>query len=236
VDDLSYGIDGCRAGWIVAAARGLEATPEFSLVPTFERVVRMVESGGGITCVDVPIGLCDGRRSCDHAARAMLTSARASSVFTPPSRKALTGNGHAEERARNIAATGRSLSSQALGIVPKIREVDEVMTPALQDRIREVHPEVTFASLSDAGIGLAAAKKTRAGSDQRLALLPPAFARAVADATKRPFRREQVAPDDYIDALAALVTAIRISRGEGKRLPAAGEELDERGLRMEIVY
>jgi predicted RNase H-like nuclease len=51
------------------------------------------------------------------------------------------------------------------------------MTPRLRRFIREVHPEVIFASLRG-GSGLASGKKTPAGRRQRLALLPPSFAAA----------------------------------------------------------
>jgi hypothetical protein len=39
------------------------------------------------------------------------------------------------------AVTGRAISKQTFNISPKIREVDLLMTAALQDRVYEVHPE-----------------------------------------------------------------------------------------------
>jgi predicted RNase H-like nuclease len=133
----------------------------------------------------------------------------------------------------NVAATGRSLSEQSLGIVRKIREVDLVMTPALQACVREVHPEVVFAARSGAGAGLASSKKTTEGRSARLALLPPAWAEAARAAA---FPRKDAAPDDVVDALAALDAALRIASGRVRRLPDGPEERDERGLAMEIVY
>ncbi|BDG05506.1 DUF429 domain-containing protein [Anaeromyxobacter oryzae] len=230
------GADGCRAGWIIATARGLDDAPTFRLFGDFDTLARAALADGGLLGVDMPIGLADGPRRCDREARALLGPGRASSVFTPPARAALAGRTAAEIRARNVAATGRSLSEQALNILPRIREVDAVMTPALQVRVREVHPEVVFASRSPGGRGLAAPKRTAAGRTARLALLPPAFARAAPSGRGRPFPARDVALDDYVDALAVLVTAIRMARGEAGRLPAAGEERDARGLVMEIVY
>jgi predicted RNase H-like nuclease len=226
-------VDGCRAGWLVASATSPARAPTFEIVATFPEVVRRILEAGGVGAIDVPIGLVEGARRCDREARRLLGRFRASSVFTPPCRGALAATGRARIRALNVAATGRSLSEQALGITGKIREVDLAMTPALQARVREVHPEVVFAARSGTGAGLAASKKTAEGRSARLSLLPPAWAdaaRAVA------FRRKDSAPDDVVDALAALAAALRIASGRARRLPEGPEERDRRGLVMEIVY
>lgn len=233
---LALGIDGCRAGWIVAASPDEATAPTFRLARTFEEIARELQVGGAVACVDVPIGLCDGRRRCDGLARARLGARRSPSVFTPPCRGALAGGAPAEIRALNAAATGRSLSAQTLGIVPKIREVDRVVTPALQARLREVHPELAFAALAGGAGGLALSKKTAAGRLARVRLLPPALARAAPDRRSRPFAAGEAALDDYLDALAALSVALRLARGVVTRLPSDGEERDDRGLVMEILY
>lgn len=230
------GIDGCRGGWLVAEARSLRARPSFRLVDRFEEIARLARRGKALACVDMPIGLAEEGRRCDQAARRVLGRLRASSVFTPPCRAALRGQTAEATRKLNRRTTGRSLSAQALGILPKIREVDEVMTPRLQRSIRESHPEVVFASLRPSGRGLAAGKKTPAGRRQRLALLPPSFAAAAATSATRPFPARAAALDDYVDALAMLVAVLRLARGSGRRLPRDGEDRDERGLVMEILY
>jgi predicted RNase H-like nuclease len=230
------GIDGCARGWIIAAAGDLTETPAFHVARGFRELARGIAGARTIAGIDVPIGLADGPRRCDAEARALLGPGRASSVFTPPARAALAGRTAAEIRARNVAVTGKSLSEQALNILPKIREVDAVMTPALQKRVREVHPEVVYAALSGRGRGLATSKKLPEGRAERLALLPPTFARAAPTRADRPFPAAEVALDDYVDALAALVAALRVARGEARRLPAEGEDRDARGLVMEIVY
>jgi len=228
------GVDGCRGGWIAASAPSLAAEPTFHLFATFAALVDAVRAPGSLAFVDVPIGLADARRACDGEARRLLGHRRACCVFTPPSRRALAGRSPAEIRRLNIAATfGRNLSSQALGIVDKIRQVDALMTPALQARIRETHPECTFAALSPGRTGLPHGKKSTEGRRLRLALLPPPFARAAAT---RPFPAGAVALDDYVDALAALSAALRFGAGEGACFPAGGEERDEKGLAMEIRF
>jgi predicted RNase H-like nuclease len=232
----SCGADGCPGGWIAAIAGGLDERPAFRLFRSFRELARALVELGAVAGIDMPIGLVDGARRCDAEARALLGRGRASSVFTPPSRRALRGRTAEEIRALNVAATGKSLSEQALNIAPRIREVDRAMTPALQARIREVHPEVVFASLSRDGRGLSSSKKTAEGRAERLALLPRALAAAAPAREDRPFPAAEVALDDYVDALAVLLAAVRMSRGEERCLPAAGVERDRRGLVMEIVY
>lgn len=228
------GVDGCPAGWIVAEAASEDARPGFWLAPTFAALLERGLAPGRIVAIDVPIGLADGRRGCDAEARRILGPRRASSVFTPPCHAALAHRTADGIRAENLRRTGRSLSAQALGIVPKIRELDRAMTPALQRHVREVHPEVVFASL--AGRGVAPRKGTDAGRRARLALLPRAWAAAAPSRTDRPFPASQVRLDDYLDALAALLAALRIARGDATSLPRGAVERDARGLRMEIVF
>ena len=228
------GVDGCRAGWVVARSENGLSRPRLELHPRFADLLATLAGEDAVLCVDIPIGLVPGRRRCDAEARTLLGHPRASSVFTPPSRPALLGKTAEEMRAQNVRATGRSLSAQALGILPKIAEVDSCMAPPLQQVVREVHPEVVFAMQSRGGRGLASPKKSAAGREERLSLLPPPLARAALAGL--PFARREVAPDDCLDALAALLVADRVARGVARRLPARGEERDERGLLMAIWF
>jgi predicted RNase H-like nuclease len=50
--------------------------------------------------------------------------------------------------ARSKAASGKSLSRQAFGLLPRIGEVDELMTPDRQRHLVEIHPEVCFTVLA----------------------------------------------------------------------------------------
>ena len=49
--------------------------------------------------------------------------------------------------AKHRDADGRALSKQAFAILPKILEVNQLVLnqAALQDRVREIHPELCFA-------------------------------------------------------------------------------------------
>jgi predicted RNase H-like nuclease len=69
-------------------------------------------------------------------------------VFTPPSRPALGAATYAE--ARLGVAGAASLSAQAFGLAPRIREVDALLheRPALRERLVECHPELAFRRLA----------------------------------------------------------------------------------------
>lgn len=128
---------------------------------------------------------------------------------------------------------GKGTSKQAFGIYPKVAEVNRIVTPNLQDRVFEVHPEVSFWAL--AGQPMEHAKDTAEGYEERHALLAEAFgvpiwARAEARRVARP-----ASPDDVLDATVAAWTAYRKAEGSAGRLPPAPSS-DRRGLRMEIVY
>ncbi len=221
------GIDGCRAGWVVAASGpGLRAL-EFTIVEDLREPFHQAGAGRAVIAIDVPIGLARATpRACDVDARRFLGAPRASSVFPAPSRAALGATSYA----------GRRLSRQLYGILGKINEVDRLLTPAVQSRVREVHPEVTFAVLAGRGRGLARSKKTPAGERERLAILKriaPAFD---PERVRRILGAAAVARDDIVDAVACMVTASRIHDRAALVFPrAATPERDPRGLRMEIV-
>jgi len=42
------GVDGCRAGWIVAEGAGQEARPRFRLFQTFSELLRELASGDAL--------------------------------------------------------------------------------------------------------------------------------------------------------------------------------------------
>ncbi len=132
------GVDGCRGGWfavllhLAQAPAGLVGL-RFVLCRSFSELVNLPENPSPIA-LDMPIDLLDraqpGGRSCDRAARALLGRPRASSVFTPPTRAALQARSYAEATRLN----GAGMSKQAFHLIGKIREVDALMQPALQQQ------------------------------------------------------------------------------------------------------
>ena len=184
----------------------------------------------------MPIGLSDdGARACDLAARRLLGRPRASSVFPAPCRAALGATTYRRACALSRRTLGVALSRETFNILPKIRQVDVLMTPQLQEFVREVHPEVVFALRAGRGRGLRHAKRTADGERERRRLLGWVAPRFDPSAVRRRLGPGRVARDDVIDAVACLVAAARIQRGEARVLPEGAIARDARGLRMEIV-
>lgn len=228
------GVDGCRGGWLVvrAEASGRLRLLDLSIAPTFEDVVASTQHCAAVA-VDIPIGLSDdGRRQPDIAARQILRPRRHSSVFPAPIRPVLAATDYAEACAISASARpdGKRISKQTYAILPKIRQADDVMTPELQERIVEVHPEVCFWKLNGER-PMERPKRTSEGAQARRLLLSEAFAAPLASVTIP----QGAALDDLHDACAAVWTAGRVADGTAKRLPPAPPR-DSRGLRTEIVY
>jgi predicted RNase H-like nuclease len=147
------GVDGCRAGWVIALHDLARRTLAVRVVRAFSSVLALAEAPA-VVAVDMPIGLLDaavrGGRECDRQARALLGSPRRSSVFAPPVRAALAATTHAAACEANRASSGDcvGVTRQAFGIAGKLKEVDDAMTPALQGRVVEVHPELSFLAMA----------------------------------------------------------------------------------------
>jgi predicted RNase H-like nuclease len=124
-----------------------------------------------------------------------------------------------------LASEEKSCSKQAAAILPKVREVDRLMTPARQLRIREGHPELSFAVMNG-GVPLQFNKRCVEGQSERIALLRRHFSGLALP-------RSGMA-GDMVDALAMLWSAERVAEGIHLTLPAR-PELDDYGIRAEIV-
>ena len=231
------GVDGCRAGWVLARSDLTLHVLDFVLYGSFAELLAAHSDPDTLLVVDIPIGLPQsGPRACDIQARKLLGPGRASSVFPAPSRAAFAAETYEEASSANFTATGRRLSRQSHGILPKVREVDALMTPELQARVREAHPEVTFHLLASRRGGESLGrKKTPAGEAQRLDLLLHEVPRFDPTAVRAQLGLRHVGRDDIIDAVACLVTARRLAAGEALVLPRGTMEPDERGLRVEFA-
>lgn len=224
------GVDGCRGGWIafkVDLTAHHATSVEIIDLPSWFR-----QRPPSLACVgiDIPIGLLDGPRQCDKAARRLLGQPRGTSVFAAPCRGALSSKDHASATATNLRTTGRGLSQQAWGIIPKIKQVDDAITLDSQRWAFEVHPEVCFWVLNQRR-PMKHNKKTREGVAERLDLLRRAFPEIERHLAKRPLR---VGADDLLDAAAAAWTALRWHRKEAECV--CTPEHDKRGLAINIHY
>lgn len=229
------GVDSCPRGWIAVELH----TDTTELVPQF--LARFAEvltayADADIITVDIPIGLTDGKpRACDIAARKRLGWPGMASVFPAPARSMIGMTDYKEAKAASRARFGHAVTRQSFALYRKVAEVDAALTPELQDRIHEVHPEMSFWAMNGRN-SLQFGKKTQAGFEDRLKLVARHF-----DGFNLPANRAQAkamaplaAVDDLLDAIAAAWTARRIAEGTAEFL-ANGSEVDERGLRMDIA-
>jgi predicted RNase H-like nuclease len=238
------GVDGCKAGWLVAIVSGIKQgsrkdarcvfkVKSFLVAGTFTKVLAET-TDCELVCVDIPIGLSDRDkpRECDIAARKILGRPRATSVFPPPVRPCLSAKEYKVADAIARRFSGKALPKQSFFLLDKIRQVDDLMTPKLQERVREIHPEISFWALNGKK-PTKHKKKKLTGRSERMRLLSLIFSdlEAIVAEARRP---QAVAPDDIIDALAAAWTAAQVVIGNVKTLPQ-DPKLDSKGLRMEIL-
>lgn len=236
---IYVGADVCRAGWLAVTI-----TPENGWrVAVYADIFGLWDQckDAGLILLDVPIGLPDGKkkaRACDKEARQLL-GPRRPSVFPAPSRDAVYAYGKSYKEASEINAgtIGKKLSKQSWGLIPKIRQVDQLLLndDFARSCIKEVHPEVCFWALNGFR-PMRYAKRGQAGFRERLGVLHRAYPASgdIVNYTLSEFRRREVAGDDILDALVAAVTASAAEKG---LTPIPQEaEYDSEGLPMEIVY
>ena len=232
------GVDGCPAGWAVVwrDADG-KAAPAVEVVPAFAAILADPRRAA-VIAVDVPIGLPErtgrGGRGPENAVRPLL-GPRQSSVFSVPSRSAVMAADYGDASAAALATSEppRRVSKQCFHLFPKIREIDALMTPALEARVYECHPELAFWRLAG-GRPMALPKKVKGrlnppGLAERRALL----AAAGYDDGFLGQRRRGAGADDIVDAAVLAVIAARILAGEAESFPPVPAR-DDRGLRMAI--
>jgi predicted RNase H-like nuclease len=228
------GVDGTPGGWAVTIMdrEQLDVRKVTALSDLFDERPDLE-----IVAIDVPIGLLEryekGGRACDRAARKLLGKYRWSSVFPAPIRSTLMAKSWDDACAlsRNSAPQGRAISKQTFAILPKIREVDDLLQTRTELRavVREIHPEVSFAEL--AGSPMIHSKSSKTGQEERRIGLTRAFPKfaAVEDAG----RRQKLPVEDILDATVACWSASRLATGIGRRLPETAF-VDSAGLPMAI--
>jgi predicted RNase H-like nuclease len=228
------GVDGCKSGWLV-----VESTPDmrqanWKIVPNWNAIAREAEAECEFVAVDMPIGISgNGVRQCEVDARRVL-SPSASRVFKTLPRETLR---FAQDEWSTANQWSKSngmggLSKQIWNIRPKIIEIDAAITPALQARVHEAHPELAFARLN--GGKPLQSKHTPEGLTHRRALLEASGFRQL-ETWLGQLRGSGAKADDLLDACALVLTARHLLEGTAIMLP--GEpEFDARDLRMSIAY
>jgi predicted RNase H-like nuclease len=217
-----FGFDGFRRGWVAAWIED-QGNQGFDYSSDLSRLLSMPHQRA---MIDMPIGLkMSGHRRCDISARELVGA----SVFLGARRNLweFSDQASANQYYWRHEGPGMGVSCQLWNIRDKIREVDDIITPDRQATIGEAHPELIFRKLGNQ-VRLQG-KKTELGRDQRIKLLADqGFVKLSSWLAQR--YGTGIGRDDLIDACACAVAA----RDSNARL--GGDEVDSRGLRMEINY
>lgn len=234
------GVDACKAGWFaVVLAEGTNW--KANIFPDISSLWNQCKDAR-LILIDVPIGLRDSdsnERSCDKEARKLLGPKRGSSVFVAPCRAAIYADSYEKASEINAQKTGRRLSKQVWGIIPKIREVDQLLLADMiaRSHIREIHPELCFWALNSGKPMKYSKKKEKEKAflermEVLLSVYP--YTNDIVNNTLTKYPPTKVAKDDVLDALVAAVTASE----ERQRLSSIPKttEVDSKGLPMEMVY
>lgn len=237
------GVDGCRAGWFAVALTETDSFGVFQFSKILDLLNYFCDGNTYLRIlVDIPIGLIDSksdckRRFCDLEARRLLRPYRQSSVFPTPCREAIYARSYESACNTNEEITGKRLTKQTWGIVPKIREMNDflIATDSAKEKIIETHPEVCFWAL--AGKPMEYSKKESEGFSERKELLQKICTSTdeIVQSAFSKYRRKDVARDDILDALVASVTAKLSFQRELKSVPKIPEK-DSQGLPMQVVY
>lgn len=224
------GIDGCRAGWLLAL-RQPGGRLEFRLL---ERLEELRALPAAALAIDMPIGLLDGPRAearpPDRLVRALL-GPRRSSVFNPPSRPMLSAVRYEPQRLPG-------LSVQAFHLRTRIAELDAFLDQPPRCPYGEAHPELAFARLL--GRPLPEPKRRPEGRALRLRLLrqqqraPLRGLDAALAAARARWPKSKVADDDLLDAAVLTLVAVALAEGQATSHGAAPER-DSRGRPMRIL-
>jgi predicted RNase H-like nuclease len=201
------GVDGTKGGWVAVVlddGKFIRDVAIRDIESEFDELADVT-----VIAIDVPIGF--GPRLADAAARAYLVGA-ASTVFSTPSRAVL-----------EVPFGPRlGVSAQAHALGNRILHVTD--RAARDDRIYEVHPEVSF-RVMNRDQRLAYRKKSAGGALERVELL-----RVHGIDLTRIRELAKFPLDDVLDAGAAAWSATRIATGRARAFPDPPETVDGRSV------
>lgn len=231
------GVDGCKGGWLVAIADRFPASnpPALQVCPDFAAVLEATRDCR-VVAIDMPIGIPSGsaeRRADADAKRLLDRHGAASRVFPTAPREAMEAGDYPEFLERHWRLRGKGISKQAWAIVPRIRDIDAHLTPQLQERVHEYHPELAWKHLAGEVL---LSKHTAAGLLQRVHMIEKASPGITRVWNGSVGARASL--DDVLDALIGLSVAQAIADGPdaSRRVPLGEVPRDEKGLRMEIWF
>jgi predicted RNase H-like nuclease len=232
------GVDACKGGWVVAKSKAwpCREVPVLAICADFRTMLKLTEDCRRVA-VDIPIGVPTGKqkRLCDIEARTFLHrfDHNPASVFFTPPRECLRAETPEELQKLHKKVTDKGAGYPVWGILSKIREANERMTPELQERIIEFHPELAWVHIGGANME---SKHKPEGIAERKNLLRRNVPELERVLRWKDFLGRAAAEDDLLDALVGISVAKDSLLRTRRRLPDGALETDEMGLRMEIWY
>ena len=230
------GVDACKGGWIVAksAAWPCREVPTLAVCPDFRTMLALTADCRRVA-VDIPIGLPSGRhlRTCDVEAKKLLSGHNTSALFYAPPRETLSAESPREFQSLHRKFRGTGAGLPVWGFLPKVKEANASMTTALQKRVIEFHPELTWFRVAGENLE---SKHTPEGIAERKKILRKFVPDLERVLRWKDFLGRAAAHDDLLDALIGIGVARASLRDSPYHLPARRSETDKTGLRMEIWY
>lgn len=230
ISDGKYiGVDGCKGGWIASIYdRGSFQINKFSCI---EELVEANKDYRELL-IDMVIGLPSSKEEVrpDHAARELIPG-RTSTIFAVPARQAVYADTREAIRKANIAALGKDLPSQAIAIIPKMRELDEFLQnhPAHKNRVKESHPEVCFSRLK--GSVVMSRKADGEGITERVGIIKEYLPEITEEYIYQEAKKFKCNADDIVDSIVLCITANLAAQGKTDVIPGKVQE-DVTGLKM----
>ncbi len=232
------GVDACKGGWVVAKSKTwpCRGVPLLAICAEFVSVIALTTDCKRVA-VDIPIGIPTGKqvRLCDREAKSFLqkNDHNPAAVFFTPPRESLSCENPDEFQKLHRKAREVGAGYPVWGIVSKIKQADELMTPELQDTIIEFHPELAWLRLAGQNL---ATKHDNEGIAERKKVLRKYVPELERILRWKDFLGRAAAVDDLLDALVGIGVAKDSLKGSPWRLPNDIDEVDKTGLRMEIWY
>lgn len=184
--------------------------------------------------VDMVIGLPNNIKQYERK----LAKNRHSTIFAVSTRQAVYKVTEEKQKEANLSVIGKNLSEQAIGIIPKMREVNEFLlaNEEYMNVIRESHPEVCFARLNG---GVLMTKKSvkgdfKGGITDRVQVLSMFLQDLSEEYVRKSAKKLGCKPDDILDAVCLAVTANLDAQGRTEIIPE-NPSTDDKGLKMQMV-
>ncbi|MFY9837713.1 MAG: DUF429 domain-containing protein [Xanthobacteraceae bacterium] len=214
------GLDGYPGGWVAVY---LEKTRQrFHYAANADRLLDVPHERA---MIDIPIGLPQrGYRDCDRAAKEIVGS----SAFVGARSNVWLFEEYDDANAHYWKEKDTGISLQLWHLKDKLREINVMITPAMQERLQECHPELVFWRLN--GKQPLPSKKTPRGCLLRIKLLKEHGVFRIEEWLAQRYGTG-IRCDDLIDACACAIAA----RDSQFRLPPHNPP-SEQGIRMEIWY